>query len=69
MSTMLLISFHIFRMGKSMDFLERLFHIAPDGGDGTIEAAYFILAGMVITVAVFRRRVLGLVRKRTGTGG
>ena len=52
-----------------MDFIERLFHIAPDGGDGSIEAAYLMVAGMVVAAAVFRRHLIGLVRKLTGPGG
>jgi hypothetical protein len=32
-----------------MDFIERLFGIAPDGGSGLLEAAYFLVATAVIT--------------------
>jgi hypothetical protein len=49
-----------------MDFIERLFHIAPDGGDGTVEAAYFVVAGLTITAAVLRRRLLGFLRNLAG---
>jgi hypothetical protein len=52
-----------------MDFIERLFHIAPDGGDGTFEAALFVVLGVVVTVAaVVGRRFFGAARKRTGPG-
>jgi hypothetical protein len=41
-----------------MDFIERLFGMAPDGGSGTLEMALFLipLAGLVL---------LWYVRKRT----
>ena len=48
-----------------MDFIESLFGLAPDGGDGSTEA---MLAGAAIVVAlmvVFRRRIFALVSRRT----
>jgi hypothetical protein len=32
-----------------MDFIEHLFGIAPDGGSGLLEAAYFLVATVLIT--------------------
>ena len=38
-----------------MDFIERIFGISPDGGDGSLEGMY--LTGIVVAVAwVFYRR-------------
>ena len=42
-----------------MDFIERIFGVSPDGGDGSLEFAY--LTGVVIAVSliayvVYRRR-------------
>lgn len=37
-----------------MDFIERLFGISPDGGDGSTELMFF--AAFVIIVAVFAWR-------------
>ena len=34
-----------------MDFIERLFGVSPDGGDGSTELIY--LAAIVMTVAAF----------------
>jgi hypothetical protein len=46
-----------------MDFIESLFGIAPDGGDGSLEA--LIVVGVVaatITV-LFRRRIAAVIRR------
>jgi hypothetical protein len=40
-----------------MDFIERLFGVAPDGGSGLLEAFYFVVAtGLVSAWALWRRR-------------
>ncbi|MBS0562287.1 MAG: hypothetical protein JSR21_19745 [Proteobacteria bacterium] len=42
-----------------MDFLERLFGWAPDGGDGTLELMLLVTAAMALVLGVaFRGRVL-----------
>ena len=48
-----------------MDFIESLFGIAPDGGDGSLEA---MLIGAVVAVAlmiVFRRRIFAFISRKT----
>jgi hypothetical protein len=47
-----------------MDFIERLFGVAPDGGSGLLEALYFIVAtGLVTCGTLWRRsRVFGSKR-------
>ena len=40
-----------------MDFIERLFGVAPDGGSGWLEAAYLTVAtGLVAFCVAWRRR-------------
>ena len=47
-----------------MDFLERLFHINPDGGSGATEMAYILLATVVVIGLAFRRRIVIAIRRR-----
>jgi hypothetical protein len=56
-----------------MDFFERWFHFAPDGGDGTREAAYLAFALVLVSASVTHlllrkcgRR--GLASDRLGAG-
>jgi hypothetical protein len=43
--------------GGAMDFIERIFGIAPDGGSGSLEAMLFILpVGIAVIVVAFRNR-------------
>ena len=44
-----------------MDFIERWFHVSPDGGDGSLEALFIVAIVAVIVLAVFRRRVWSAV--------
>ncbi|MGH9604880.1 MAG: hypothetical protein ACRD3N_04185 [Terracidiphilus sp.] len=40
-----------------MDFIERLFHVAPDGGSGLLELAIMLVFLIVpVTVVVLRKR-------------
>jgi hypothetical protein len=43
-----------------MDFLEKLFHVSPDGGNGAYESLLLVLAGFLIFAVVF----LGYFRAR-----
>ena len=47
-----------FKKESSMDFIERLFGIAPDGGSGTLELALFLipLAGVLLLWDVLQRK-------------
>jgi hypothetical protein len=38
-----------------VDFIERIFGIAPDGGDGTFELLLFLVPLALIAVLVLRR--------------
>jgi MYXO-CTERM domain-containing protein len=39
-----------------MDFIERIFGISPDQGDGTLELALFAVLAIVALAAVIRQR-------------
>ena len=38
-----------------MDFIERIFGVAPDAGSGTLEAALVVAAVVVTTLAIMAR--------------
>ena len=48
-----------------MDFIERLFGVAPDGGDGSLEALWLAAIVVAIILVVFRRRILAWVSSRS----
>lgn len=39
-----------------MDFIERLFGISPDGGNGMTEAMFVAAIAAIVVLAVYRRR-------------
>jgi hypothetical protein len=42
-----------------MDFIERIFGVSPDGGDGSLELMYLVgivVAATLISWALYRRR-------------
>jgi hypothetical protein len=47
-----------------VDFIERLFHISPDGGSGATEAAYILAISAVVVVVTLRQRIARLIRRR-----
>jgi hypothetical protein len=49
-----------------MDWIERLFGISPDGGDGSTEIFYLVAAVAMIALIVGRPFFLKLARKRRG---
>jgi hypothetical protein len=42
-----------------MDWIEQIFHVSPDGGNGAIEAIYCTAATLSVAAFVFRRRIRG----------
>ena len=40
-----------------MDFIEKVFHIAPDGGDGMTELAFLLVIFAVIGCVAWRRHI------------
>ncbi len=47
-----------------MDFIEMLFGAAPDGGDGTLEAAWLAAISVVVLVLALRRRITAWLAAR-----
>jgi hypothetical protein len=50
-----------------MDLIERWFHIAPDGGDGTFEACWIALAAAAVAAVALRHPIAAVVRSRLGS--
>jgi len=48
-----------------MDFIERLWHLSPDGGTGTFELL-LLLIPLAIALIVIRRPASGTKRPRVG---
>jgi hypothetical protein len=44
---------------NTMDFIERLFGISPDGGSGTLEAVYWLAVVTTISAAGLWRQLRG----------
>jgi hypothetical protein len=52
-----------------MDFIERLFHIAPDGGTGLLELAITLALLLIpVTVVMVRRKARRQPRIRNHSG-
>jgi hypothetical protein len=52
-----------------MDFIERIFQVSPDGGDGSLEVLYVLTVAVVVGGVVFRRRAVAAIawlRQRRG---
>ena len=41
-----------------MDFIERIFNISPDGGDGSTEALYLVVGIALLGLTIIARSVL-----------
>jgi hypothetical protein len=54
------IEYHARSAGGSMDFIERIFGVSPDGGNGSLEFIYVI--GIVVAVTLIAR---ALCRRRS----
>ena len=39
-----------------MDFIERIFGVSPDGGDGTFELLLLLIPFLVAAILIYRRR-------------
>jgi hypothetical protein len=51
-----------------MDWIERLFHLRPDGGDGSFELLIEAVGALLVLRWVARRAVNGLKRARAADG-
>lgn len=48
-----------------MDFIETLFGISPDGGDGSLEALWIAAIVVAAVAFVFRRRIIARLSRTT----
>ena len=47
-----------------MDFIERWLGVSPDGGDGSTELLYILVAAMVLALVFGRRHLAKFVGRR-----
>ncbi len=47
-----------------MDFIERIFGVSPDGGDGSLEMIWVGAIVVAVVALVFRRRLMGWLGMR-----
>lgn len=47
-----------------MDFIEKLFGISPDGGDGSTEAMYIVALVAIVLLLTYRPLMRKLARRR-----
>jgi len=52
-------------MEIAMDFIEKLFGIAPDGGDGSLEVLWVAAIATTIVAVAFRRRLGAWLSQRS----
>jgi hypothetical protein len=50
----------------TMDWIERLFGISPDGGDGSTEMLYLVAAAAIVALIFGRTFFVRYARKRRG---
>jgi len=48
-----------------MDFIEKLFGIAPDGGDGSLEVLWIAAIATTVVAVAFRRRIGAWLSQRS----
>ena len=46
-----------------MDFIERWFHVSPDGGNGSLEVLYIVAILAVIAMVLCRRQLGNVVTR------
>lgn len=49
-----------------MDFIERIFGVSPDGGDGSTEALYIVVAVAIVLLLTAKPMLRRLAAKRRG---
>src|SRR5204863_8576387 len=50
--------------GAAVDFIERLFGISPDGGDGSTELMYLIVLAVIVVAVACRRTLSAFLSRR-----
>ena len=51
-----------------MDFIERLFGVSPDNGDGSLELLWILALVIVVLAVVFRRRIAASLSRKSSSG-
>ncbi|HXU84014.1 MAG TPA: hypothetical protein VN914_21615 [Polyangia bacterium] len=46
-----------------MDFIERVFHLAPDGGNGSVELLWVLVTAAAVLGASCRSRIGGMIAR------
>ena len=46
-----------------MDFIERVFHLAPDGGNGSVELLWVLVTAAAVLVASCRSRISVMIAR------
>ncbi len=46
-----------------MDFIESIFHVSPDGGNGTLETAFLVISATGIVLIAVGRQISHLLRR------
>ncbi len=49
-----------------MDFIERLFGVSPDGGDGSTELMYLSVLVLIIVLFAWRKKILAFLERTLG---
>lgn len=49
-----------------MDFIERLMHISPDGGNGATEMILLLAVSAIVAGIAFRHTIVRVVRRLAG---
>ena len=52
-----------------MDWIERVFHVSPDGGNGVTELVLVVVPALAVTLGVLSRRARRLIRGEPRTKG
>lgn len=50
-----------------MDFIERLFGVSPDAGDGSLEVVWLVAIVVVIGAVICRRRIRSWILSRSSS--
>jgi hypothetical protein len=49
-----------------MSFIEQLFGLSPDRGNGSTESIYFMVLGIIVFACLRQRSILALLRRVLG---
>jgi hypothetical protein len=52
-------------MGGQMDFIERLFGVSPDGGDGSLESMYVLATLIAMATIIYALNRIRMHKQRS----